>query len=141
MNIKNHTFIVTGAGSGMGKELSYQIMQKGGFVIGIDRNQETLSQTNEYLREFGGLKASYVLDIANPTAIKTVCEDLLTTHKTIDGIFNNAGIIQPFLPFNELNEQAIRLGRLSLQRQGTKYIEIWEEGEGFKKIHQKLRDI
>lgn len=40
-----------------------------------------------------------------------------------------------------LNEQAIRLGRLSLQRQGTKYIEIWEEGEGFKKIHQKLREI
>jgi hypothetical protein len=40
-----------------------------------------------------------------------------------------------------LNEQAIRLGRLSLQRQGTKYIEIWEEGEGFKKIHQKLKEI
>ena len=53
MNIKTHTFIVTGAGSGMGKELSYQIVQKGGFVIGIDRNQETLSQTNEYLREHG----------------------------------------------------------------------------------------
>jgi hypothetical protein len=30
---------------------------------------------------------------------------------------------------------------LSLQRQGTKYIEIWEEGEGFKKIHQKLKEI
>jgi short-subunit dehydrogenase len=108
MNIKNHTFIVTGAGSGMGKELSYQIVQKGGFVIGIDRNQETLSQTNEYLRDFGGLKASYVLDIANPAAIKTVCEDLITTHKTIDGVFNNAGIIQPFIPFNELDEEAIR---------------------------------
>ena len=29
--------VITGAGSGMGKELSYQIVQKGGFVIGIDR--------------------------------------------------------------------------------------------------------
>jgi len=40
-----------------------------------------------------------------------------------------------------LNEQAIRLGRLTTQRQGTKYLEIWEEGEGFKKLHQKLKEI
>jgi hypothetical protein len=40
-----------------------------------------------------------------------------------------------------LNEQAIRLGRLTTQRQGTKYVEVWEEGEGFKKLHIKLREI
>ena len=40
-----------------------------------------------------------------------------------------------------LNEQAIRLGRLTTQRQGTKFVEIWEEGEAFRKIHQKLREI
>lgn len=40
-----------------------------------------------------------------------------------------------------LNEQAIRLGRLTTQRQGTKYVEVWEEGEGFKKLHLKLKEI
>ncbi|CDW74566.1 protein kinase domain containing protein [Stylonychia lemnae] len=40
-----------------------------------------------------------------------------------------------------LNEQAIRLGRLTTQRQSTKFIEVWEEGEAFKKLHIKLREI
>jgi hypothetical protein len=40
-----------------------------------------------------------------------------------------------------LNEQAIRLGRLTTQRQGTKYVEIWEEGEAFKKLQLKLKEI
>ena len=40
-----------------------------------------------------------------------------------------------------LNEQAIRLGRLTTQRQGTKYVEVWEEGEGYKKLHAKLKEI
>lgn len=40
-----------------------------------------------------------------------------------------------------LNESAIRLGRLTTQRQGTKFLEIWEEGEAFKSIKNKLKDI
>jgi hypothetical protein len=40
-----------------------------------------------------------------------------------------------------LNEQAIRLGRVTTARQGTKYVEVWEEGEAFKKLNQKLREI
>eukprot|EP00347_Sterkiella_histriomuscorum_P019462 403341542 len=40
-----------------------------------------------------------------------------------------------------LNEQAIRLGRLTTQRQGTKFVEVWEEGEAFRKLYTKLREI
>lgn len=40
-----------------------------------------------------------------------------------------------------LNEQAVRLGRLTLIRQGTKHVDMWEEGEAFKKLNLKLREI
>ena len=40
-----------------------------------------------------------------------------------------------------LNEQAIKVGRLTNQRQGTKFAEVWEEGDLFKKLHTKLREI
>jgi len=63
---------------------------------------------NEYLKPYGGFSASYVLDIADVNAINTIGTRILETHKTIDGVFNNAGIIQPFISFNELDEQAIR---------------------------------
>jgi hypothetical protein len=37
-----------------------------------------------------------------------------------------------------LNEQAIRLGRLVFQRNGSKFSEIWEEGDAFRKIRGRL---
>ena len=40
-----------------------------------------------------------------------------------------------------LNEQSIRLGRLQTQRQGARVAEIWEEGEAFKKINDRLKEI
>lgn len=40
-----------------------------------------------------------------------------------------------------LNEQAIKLGRLTTQRQGTKFVDMWEEGEAFRKLHKKLKEI
>lgn len=40
-----------------------------------------------------------------------------------------------------LNEQAIKLGRLSTQRQGSKFAEIWEEGESFRKLQTKHQEI
>lgn len=40
-----------------------------------------------------------------------------------------------------LNEQSIRLGRLQTQRHGARVGEIWEEGEAFRKINNRLREI
>lgn len=40
-----------------------------------------------------------------------------------------------------LNEQAIKLGRLSSVRQSTKLMEVWEEGEAILKLQSRLREI
>lgn len=40
-----------------------------------------------------------------------------------------------------LNEQSIRLGRLQTQRTGARVGEVWEEGEAFRKINHRLREI
>lgn len=40
-----------------------------------------------------------------------------------------------------LNEQSFRLGRLSTQRQGARVWEFWEEGEAFRKVNSRLREI
>lgn len=40
-----------------------------------------------------------------------------------------------------LNEQSIKLGRLSSVRQSTKLLEVWEEGEAILKLQTRLRDI
>jgi len=40
-----------------------------------------------------------------------------------------------------LNEQSIKLGRLSSVRQSTKLMEVWEEGEAIIKLQNRLREI
>lgn len=40
-----------------------------------------------------------------------------------------------------INEQGLRLGRYAIQRAGSKVIEIWEEGEEFISIKNKIKDI
>ena len=40
-----------------------------------------------------------------------------------------------------LNEQSIKLGRLSSMRQSTKLVEVWEEGESILKLQSRLREI
>lgn len=40
-----------------------------------------------------------------------------------------------------LNEQSIKLGRVSTVRQGTKVVDMWEEGEAIIKLQTRLREI
>jgi hypothetical protein len=40
-----------------------------------------------------------------------------------------------------LNEHGLKLGRYGVQRAGSKIIEIWEEGEDFIKIKQRIKEI
>ncbi len=40
-----------------------------------------------------------------------------------------------------LNEQGIRLGRVSSVRQGSKVVEVWEEGEQVIKLQNRLKEI
>lgn len=40
-----------------------------------------------------------------------------------------------------LNEQGIRLGRVSSMRQGSKIVEIWEEGDQVIKLQNRLKEI
>ena len=40
-----------------------------------------------------------------------------------------------------LNEQSIKLGRVSTLRQGTKVVDCWEEGESILKLQTRLREI
>lgn len=106
MIVKDKKIIVTGAGSGIGKELTLQLLSKGAYVAALDINDQNLqklkndSDNNERL-------SLYVVDITNEELINEFKEEYLKKHVVIDGIINNAGIIQPFINVNELGMDVI----------------------------------
>lgn len=105
MQIKDKKIIVTGVGSGIGRELALQLLAKGAYVIGLDVNEENLNQLKTLVNN--NHLSTYVVDISNDEAINKFKETYFKKFKEIDGLINNAGIIQPFIDFNELDMNAI----------------------------------
>lgn len=105
VEIKNRNIIITGGASGVGKELVKQMLNKGGNVAAIDINQDNLNiltaeLNNEKLK-------TYVVDMGSVESISKFREDYKKDYSDVDIIINNAGIIQPFVNVEDLDDKTI----------------------------------
>ena len=107
MKVRQKTIIVTGAGSGMGRTLVLHLLQKGAKVIGIDINEPALQETIVLAGEKSEALKTFIVDITNRNNIEELAAKLLEQNTFIDGIINNAGIIQPFIKVNDLSYELI----------------------------------
>ena len=107
MKVQNKVIIVTGGGSGMGRELVLNLLSKGARVVAIDINETTLQETLALAGVNSGSLSTFVVDITNKNSIEKLLNDAVEVFGAVDGIINNAGIIQPFIKVNELNYEAI----------------------------------
>jgi len=101
MKIKNKVIVVTGAGSGMGRELTIQLVRKGAKVAMADINEQTLNETENLAGASNVSK--HVLNVADKTSVEKFPDTVIKHHGTVDGIINNAGIIQPFVDVKDLD--------------------------------------
>ncbi len=100
MNLVGKIIVVTGAGSGIGRELALQLVAKGAIVAGADYNEQALLETQTLLNTDNSdsrhCMTCHVVDISNQEQVNSVIADIIAQHGSVDGIINNAGIIQPF---------------------------------------------
>lgn len=105
MRISNKVFVVTGAGSGMGRELTIQLVQRGAKVAMADINVTGMEETAQLA---GGLSVSiHELNIASRDAVEKFPEEVIKEYGAVDAIINNAGIIQPFIDVKDLDYERI----------------------------------
>ena len=107
MKAQNKTIVVTGGGSGMGRELVLNLLAKGAKVVAIDINEKTLQETVVLAGEKGGALSTFVTDITDKQAVESLLEKVIGKLGHVDGIINNAGIIQPFVKLADLNYEKI----------------------------------
>jgi NADP-dependent 3-hydroxy acid dehydrogenase YdfG len=84
---------VTGAGSGFGKLIAQKCAAGGAKVVGIDINDQSLSQAFEDLRAAGLEGMGQVADVTNLAQVKAAVEKAIDTYGSIDVIVNNAGVM------------------------------------------------
>ena len=105
MNVQDKVFVVTGAGSGMGRELTIQLIAKGAKVAMADINEKGLEETQHLA---GKEQTSiHVLNVADRAAVERLPQEVMDHHGQVDAIINNAGIIQPFVSVSELSYEVI----------------------------------
>lgn len=106
MKVAGKTFVVTGGGNGIGREVVLQLLEGGARVAAIDLSQEGLNETVALAKSDKlSIHQVNIADLPQVTASKVAINQ---AHGAVDGIINVAGIIQPFVRVNDLNFEQIK---------------------------------
>jgi short-subunit dehydrogenase len=107
MKVQNKVIVVTGGGSGMGRELALHLLSKNAKVVAIDINESALQETVALAGVKKDSLSTFIVDITDKSAVETLLDNVISRFGYVDGIINNAGIIQPFVKVTELNYATI----------------------------------
>lgn len=88
----NHVAAITGAGSGMGRELALHLAKMGCHLALSDINPEQLAQTKELLVGYDVKVTTTVLDVSDNKAVEAWADRVMAEHSKVNFIFNNAGV-------------------------------------------------
>lgn len=91
-DLQNKVAIITGAGSGIGREAALAFARAGAWVFGADRDTAGLQQTN-YLISSEGFRFDLAeVDVSQESDVERFTRYVLASAGRLDIAFNNAGI-------------------------------------------------
>jgi NAD(P)-dependent dehydrogenase (short-subunit alcohol dehydrogenase family) len=90
--LQNHTAVVTGSGSGIGRAIALGFAREGAQVVATDINGETAAATAADIVKAGGNAHHFRLDVADRAACRAVAADVAAKAGQVSILVNNAGI-------------------------------------------------
>ena len=90
MKMSGNTILITGGGSGIGRELARRFQELGNAVIVAGRRQDSLDETIDGRDSMHAM----TLDVEDADAVEAFGTRLLAEHPAINVLVNNAGIMR-----------------------------------------------
>ncbi|MFT4044486.1 MAG: SDR family oxidoreductase [Gordonia sp. (in: high G+C Gram-positive bacteria)] len=84
--------VITGAGSGMGRDLAIQLAREGAKLAISDFNPDGLAATEKLLTDAGATVHAALLNVAERQAVLDYADEVFAHYGKVNVIFNNAGI-------------------------------------------------
>jgi len=104
LQMKDRHILVTGAGSGIGKQTALTLSEYGAKVSLIDLNQESLNKTMSLLSGTG--HKAYQMDLSQIELIENQIKEIVEQQGSLDGYVQCAGITMT-LPLNTLKYEKL----------------------------------
>lgn len=101
-SFKNNVIIITGATSGIGKELALRLAGQGAKLSLAARDSNRLKKIVSECRKAGGEAIAVETDVSIKNECKNLIDKTVAKYKRIDTLINNAGITM-WAMFDEIN--------------------------------------
>ena len=89
---QDKTALVTGATSGLGREVAKALGARGLLVLVHGRDEKRVASVVEEVNRAGGKAEGHVADLASLTAVAALAGRVAAAHPALDVIVNNAGV-------------------------------------------------
>jgi short-subunit dehydrogenase len=102
----NKVIVVTGAGSGMGREVALELVRRGARVAAVDLNEMGLAETSRLAAAPDSL-STHVVNVTDRNAVEALPHAVTARFGVVDGFIHCAGIIEPFKRLADLDYATI----------------------------------
>ena len=92
MKLKDKAVLITGAGSGLGREMALVFAREGACIGVNDVRPEAAQNVATEIERAGGRAQALVADVADSAAVKRMFAQFIAAFGTVDVLINNAGI-------------------------------------------------
>ena len=92
MKLKNQVCIVTGAASGIGKEIAFTFAREGGKVVIADLNKAAAQAAADEIVKSGGTAMAVVMDVTSEEQVNAAVAEVVAAYGGVDVLVSNAGI-------------------------------------------------
>ena len=88
--MEGKTVLITGATSGIGKEMARALVERGAHVVIVGRDPDKTERVQKELSTKGGVEAM-IADLSSMSAVRRLAADFKRAHSRLDVLINNAG--------------------------------------------------
>ncbi len=92
MDFKGKVALITGAGRGIGREISICMASLGADVVVADVTEGSAPTTVEEIKKEGGQAQFFKIDVCKTDEVNTLVQDIIKQSGKVDLLINNAGI-------------------------------------------------
>lgn len=114
MRLKDQVAMITGGGSGLGREACLLFAKEGAKVAVIDVNDFEGNQTVNLIKEQGGEAEFYKVNVGEAKDVQVATEAIIQKFGIIDILINNAGITRDAMLHKITHEQWEQVIRINL---------------------------